>query len=191
MSSISGIDSSSLLYSLFNSLNNPASSNTSPNTETSGTDTQEASAASAATSTNSLLDQMKISSLQNQCSFVASLFSSDDPTSSTSADSLTSVLENAETEKMSSAFGSNTQLAQLFNALNLSSSSSATNNPLESLLQSLDGSGLSQNNSDAILTALEDLSNSSGNTVNSSAQGLLDQYHSLSAEKSSQIKTIV
>jgi acetyl/propionyl-CoA carboxylase alpha subunit len=188
MSLISGIDSNSLLNTLFNSLNNSANSKSSPNTETSVTDTQQTTSDSAAESINSLLDQMKISLMHNQYSFMTSLFSPDD---STPSDSLTSVLENASTDKKNNVSASNPQLAQLFNALNLSSSSAASNDPTESLLQSLDGSSLSRNNSDSMQTAMEDLLNSSGNTINSSAQGILDQYHSLLPDKSSLIKTIV
>ena len=188
MSSISGINSSSLLNTLFNSLNTSASSSSSQNTESDGTDTQQATSDAPATSINSLVDQLKISFLQNQCSFITALFNSDD---STSSDSLTSLLGNAEADKTNNAITSNSQLAQLFAALNLSSSSSGSNDPATSILQSLDSSDLSQNNSEAIRTALENLLKYSGSDVNSSAQGILDQYLSLAPDKSSLIKTTV
>ena len=186
MSLISGIDSSSLVNALSNSLNNAANPKSSSNKESAGTDTQQATAASAAASLSSLLEQMELSFLQDQCSFMTSLFGSED---STSPDSLASVLGNAETDKISSMEASNPQLAQLFNTLNSSSLSAAANDPTETLLQSLEGSGSSQSNSDPMQTAMEELLNSSGNTINSSAQGILDQYLSLSPSKSSSIKT--
>lgn len=188
MSSISGIDSSSLLNTLFNSSNNSASANSSPNTESTGTDTQQATSASAGASLSSLLEQMELSFLQDQYSFMTSLFSSDD---SSSPDSLTSILGNAETDKINSMEASNPQLTQLFSTLNSSSSSAASNDPTETLLQSLEGSGSSQGNSDPMQTVMEDLLNYSGNTGNSSAQGILDQYLSSSPAISSSIKTTV
>jgi hypothetical protein len=188
MSPISGIDSSSLLNALSNSLNNSAKPNSPSDTEPAGTDTQQATSASAATSLSSLLEQMELSFLQNQYSFMTSLFSSDD---SSSPDSLASVLGNAETDNINGIEASNPQLTQLFNTLNSSSLSSASNDPTETLLQSFDGSGLSQSNSNSLQTTIEDLLNSSGSTANSSAQGILDQYLSLSPSKSSLIKTTV
>ena len=117
---------------------------------------------------------------------MTSLFGSED---STSPDSLASVVGNAETYKINSMEASNPQLVQLCNTLNSSSSSSASNDPTGTLLQSLEGTGSSQSSSDPMQTVMEELLNSSGNTANSSAQGILDQYLSLSPSKSSSIKT--
>jgi hypothetical protein len=80
--SVSGVDSSSLLNTLFNSLNNPVSSDSSPNAGSSSNDGQQTTPLSAVTSINSLLDEMKFSFLQNQYYFVASLFDPDDPAES-------------------------------------------------------------------------------------------------------------
>jgi hypothetical protein len=187
MSSISGINSSSLLNILSNSLNASASSNAEQNTMSDSTDTQATSDAADA-SISSLVDQLKISFLQNQYSFLAAL---SDPDDSTSSDSLTSLLENAETDKTNNVMTSNLQLAQLLAMLNSSSASSESDDPAISILQSPDSSDLSQNNSDALRTALESLLKFSGNDVNSSTRGMLDQYLSRAANNSSQIKTTV
>lgn len=188
MSSISGVNSSSPLNTLLSSLSNSASSASSKTAESDGADTQQTTSDSAATSTTSSVDQMKISLLQNQYSFMESLFNSDD---STSSDSLTSVLENAAADKMSNVEASNPQLAQLFNTLNLSSSSSASNDPTESLLQSLGSSGLSQSNLDSIKTAMDNLLKSYGSEINSSTQKIMNKYSPSSPDTWSPIKTTV
>ena len=126
MSPISGIDSNSLLSVLSNSLNNSASPKSSSNTDSTATDTQQATPASATTSIDSLLELMKISFLRDQYSFMTSLFGSED---STSPDSLAAVLGNAETDKINNMETSNPQIAQLINILNSSSSSAASNDP--------------------------------------------------------------
>jgi endonuclease III len=146
---------------------------------------------STATSTKSLLDQMKSSFLQNQYSFMTSLLYPDNSTSSDSSDSLTSILENVEADKTNNVIANNPQLAQLFNALNLSSSSSGSSDLTTSLLQSLDSKGLSESNSASIKTAMENLLKSYGSDINSSTQEILNKYLSLSYDKPPQIKTIV
>jgi hypothetical protein len=123
-----------------------------------------------------LVDQLKISFLQNQYSFMTSLFSPDD---STSPDSLASVLGNAEANKVNSIAASNPQLAQLFNASNSSSSSSGSDDLTTSLLQSLGSSSLSQSNLDSIKTAMESLLKSNGSDINSSTQETVNKYISL------------
>lgn len=113
MSSISGINSNSLLNTLISSLTDSANSDSSSSTESEVTDTQQTISDSTTTSITTLIDQMKIISLQNQYSFITSLFNSDD---SFSSDSLTSLMENKNT-------ASNTQISQSLTALNSSSSS--------------------------------------------------------------------
>jgi hypothetical protein len=190
MSSISGVDSKSLLNVLLNSLSNSKSSDAAQNTESESTDTQQTTSDSATASINSL-DQLKISFLQNQYSFITSLLNSDDSTSADSANSLASVLENAEAGKTNDIIASNPQLAQLFNALNLSLPSSESNDLTTSLLESLDSSSLSQSDLDSIKTAMENLLKSYGTDINSSAQEILNKYLSSSSDKSSVIKTTV
>jgi hypothetical protein len=179
MSSISGIDSNNLVNALLNSLNNSASSDASQNAESESADTQQRTSDSTIESKISLSDQLKISSLQNQCSFMTSLLNSDNSASSAS---LNSFWGNAETTN-------NSQLDQLVNALNLNLSSSGSNDLTTSLLQSLDSSGLSQSNSTSIQTVMENLLKSSGNSGNSSAQEILNKY--ISSNTASLIKTTV
>jgi len=83
------------------------------------------------------------------------------------------------------------KLAQLFDALNLSSSASGSSDLTTSLLQSLEESGLSQSNSTSIQTAMENLLKSSGNSGNSSAQEILNKYISSMSNTASLIKTMV
>jgi hypothetical protein len=174
MSSISGIDSSSLSNALLSYLNKSAKADSSQSTETDANDTQQITSDSAVISKLSLSDQLKISSLQNQCSLITSMLNSDN---STSSESQNSFWENEESTN-------NSQLAQLLAALNSSSSSSSgTNDLITSLLQSLDGS-----NSDSLQTAVETLLQSSGSDVNSET---LNQYLSLLSGESSLIKTTV
>jgi hypothetical protein len=194
MSSISGIDSNSSLNTLLSYLNKTANSSSSSETDSSGTAASQTTPDSTTVSINSLLEQMKISLLQNQSSFMTSLFSIDDASSSDSSgslDPLSSILGKAETDKINNAEATDTQLAQLINVLNSSSSSSASDDTIENLLQSLGGSDTSQSNSELIQTVLAYLLKSTGSASNSSAQGILDQYLSPSADKSSLIKTVV
>ncbi|MGV8059212.1 MAG: hypothetical protein AB2L12_14500 [Smithellaceae bacterium] len=181
MSSISGVDSNSLLNTLLSSLKDSASSTSSQTVESDGTGTEQTTSDSAATSTNSLVDQLKISFLQNQYSFMTSLLNSDD---STSSDSLTSLSQN-------SAAANNSQLVQLMAALNLSSSSSGSDDSATSLLQSLGKSSLSQSDSDVLKAAMENILKSYGNDINSSTQEILNKYISLLSDTSSLIKTTV
>jgi hypothetical protein len=174
MSSISSVNSNSILNILLNSLTNSESSDSSQNTESESTDAEQATSESTLTSKLSLSDQLKISSLQNQCSFMTSLW---DSNNSTPSESQNSFWENEKSTN-------NSQLAQLLATLNSSSSSSSGNNDIiTSLLQSLDGS-----NSDSLQTMVETLLKSSGSDVNSET---LNQYLSLLSNTSSLIKTTV
>jgi hypothetical protein len=179
MSSISGVDSNSLLNTLLRSINNSASSTSSQTTESDGTDTQQTTSESAATLTTSLVDQLKNSILQNQYSFMTSLLNSDE---SASSDSLTSLLQNSES-------ANNSQFVQLSAALNISSSSSGSDDLTTNLLQSLASNSLSQSNIDSIKSAMENLLKSYGSDINSSTKEILNKYISLLADTSLLIKT--
>ena len=179
MSSISGIDSNSLVNALLSYLNKSTNADSSQSKETDATDTEQTTSDSTVTSKLSLSDQLKISSLQNQNSFITSLFNSDN---STASDSQKSFWENDESTN-------NLQLTQLSSALNSSSSkSSGTNDLITSLIQSLDGSN---SDSASLQTAMETLLKSSGSTGSSSTQETLNKYLSLLSNESSLIKTTV
>lgn len=174
MSTISGVNSSSILNILLNSLTNSEGSDSSQNADAESTDTEQATYETISTSALSLSDQLKISFLQNQCSLMSSLW---DSNNSASTESLNSFWE---TEKSTNS----SQLAQLLAALNSSASSSSENNdPMITILQSLNGS-----NSDSLQTVLETLLQSSGVDVTSET---LNQYLSSLSEGSSFIKTTV
>jgi trimeric autotransporter adhesin len=182
MSSISGIDSNNLLNALCNSLNKSTSSDTAQSTESESTATQQTTADSTSESKISLSDQLKIASLQNQCSLMASLLNGDD---SASSDSLNSFWG-------ADATTNNSQIDQLLSELNSSSSSSSeTNDLITSLVQSLGDSDSAQSNSTSIQTVIENLLKSSGSTDNSSALEALSKYLSSLSDTSSLIKTTV
>lgn len=181
MSLISGVDSSGFLNTLLIPLNNSSSSTSSQTTESDDTDTEQTTSdsTSTATSTIPLVDQLTISLLQNQYSFMTSLLDSDD---STSLNSSTPLLENSED-------ANNSQLDQLLAALDLSSSSSGSNDPTASILQSLESGSLSQSDLDSIKTATENLLKSYGSDINSSTQEILNKYFSLLSDTSSPVET--
>jgi len=188
MSSIYGIDSNNLVNALLNSLKNTASSDAIQNAESASTDPQQTTSDSADTSV-SLLDQLKASFLQDQYSFISRLFNSND---SASSDSMVSLWGNTGgADETNNLIADNPQLAQLFDALNLSSSASGSSDLTTSLLQSLEESGLSQSNSTSMQTVMENLLKSSGNSGNSSAQEILNKYISSMSNTASLIKTMV
>ncbi len=176
MSSISGVDTKSLLNTIL-SLNKAEDVNSSSNDSSENEEVQSTNSGL----TLSLPDQLKILFLQSQCSFITSIFDSD---ISSSPDSLTSFFGDEESTNILG-------ISQLIAGSLNSSSTSSTSEYITNLLQSVNSSTSTQNDLDAVQTTIASLLKSSVNSGGSSAQEILEKYLSSSTNGSALIKTAV